>query len=940
MTLFRRTARAWTNLSLRVKGLVVVSVPVVALLLSAILIFQVEKKKDEIGEWIKHTQDVHLEVLNIYIAMISAESAIRDYALTGHEAALQPYDIAGPSIEVVLDRIKDLEQDSPEQRHRLARLKELAHQRLDLLKSLRGYYDSPQTRGKEAPQELLRQGKTSMDEELGELAKFLTAETRLSKEHTKSNEALQRVLYDVIGACVVVGLLGGILAVWLFMRGIVRRVQEAESGAHRLEQGLPPAGLSSGNDELGRLASALERTGTILNKQGGELKLALEAGQVLIWELEPKSGLIRYQAGSEALKTARFPRELLPETMNGWLTVVHTDDRDTVRTELNRVLNDGGSFQIEYRVVLGGGEIRWMAAKGQFQGDDPGGPGHLLGVLIDTTERRKAADEILKQARELTASREALQQQTRILRSILDSMGDGVVVADRQGQFIIFNPAAEKTLGVRAFSGEPEKWSEHYGLFQADMVTRYRTEQLPFERTIRGESVDGVEMFIRPSGASEGTWTSINARPLREEDGSIRGAVMVMRDVSASKQDAAALKVAKEEAERANQAKSDFLSRMSHELRTPLNSVIGFTQLLEIDDLSGDQRDSVNHILKGGRHLLNLINEVLDLARIESGRLPISLEAVHLTEALEEAVAIVQPLANQRKITINADAVLRCDHHVLADRQRLKQVLLNLLSNAVKYNGAGGTVSLSCCNASDDRLRIEITDTGIGIPSDYFDKLFLPFERLHADDSEVEGTGLGLALSKRLMEAMGGTIGLESVVNQGSTFWIELSLKEDPVEAAQEAGLAPSLSDSSHDGYRGTVLYIEDNLANMNLMERILRHRPQIKLLTALQGRLGLDLALQHRPDLILLDLHLPDVPGKEVLRLLRENPKTKDIPVTIISADATPGQIERMLAAGAQDYISKPLDVSEILTHLDQVLRNGELDGERSTSEQPHSHH
>ena len=414
---------------------------------------------------------------------------------------------------------------------------------------------------------------------------------------------------------------------------------------------------------------------------------------------------------------------------------------------------------------------------------------------------------------------------------------------------------------------------------------------------------------------------------------------MVMRDISASKRDAAALKVAKEEAERANQAKSDFLSRMSHELRTPLNSVIGFTQLLEIDDLSGDQRDSVNHILKGGRHLLNLINEVLDLARIESGRLPISLEAVHLTEALQEAVAIVQPLATQRKIAINADAVLRCEHHVLADRQRLKQVFLNLLSNAVKYNRTGGSVSLSCTKASDDRIRIEITDTGVGIPSDYFNKLFLPFERLQADDSEVEGTGLGLALSKRLMEAMGGTIGLESVVNRGSTFWIELSAKEDPI-AAQEAGLAPFVSHSIHDGYRGTVLYIEDNLANMNLMERILRHRPQIKLLTALQGRLGLDLALQHHPDLILLDLHLPDVPGKEVLRQLREHPKTKDIPVTIISADATQGQIERMLAAGAQDYISKPLDVSEILTHLDQTLRNGELDGKGNLSEQPHSHH
>jgi signal transduction histidine kinase/CHASE3 domain sensor protein/ActR/RegA family two-component response regulator len=920
MTLFTKTIRRWASFSLRTKGIAIVLLPVAALLLSIVLIDQAEKKKVESEGWVKHTQDVRIEILNTYIVLISAESSVRDYALTGHETALQAYDRAGASIDVVLDRIKELVQDNPEQVQRLARLKDLAHRRVEGLKVLRGYYDSPQSRGKEAPQELVRQGKAAMDQALLELTRLFTTENRLLKERTKKSQETETILDVVIIGCVIVGLLGGILAVWIFTRGIGRRVQQAEEIAHRLEQGLPVVGSSSANDEIGRLASALERAGAILSKQAEELKLALDSAKVLIWELEPEGGRIRYQAGSDVLKTAKFPSELLPETTSGWLAVVHADDRDFVRTQLDRVLADGSSLQIEYRVVIGGGDIRWMAAKAQLHSEDNGRPRRLLGVIMDVTERKKAAEEIVRREQELAVSREALQQQTRILRSILDSMGDGVVVADRQGQFLVFNPAAEQVLGVRAFAGEPHKWSEHYGLFLPDTLALYPTDQLPFSRAIRGEFVDGAEMLIRPAGSNEGSWISVNARPLRESDGGINGAVMVMRDITASKCAAEAFKLAKQEAERANQAKSEFLSRMSHELRTPLNSILGFAQLLHMAQLSGRPLECVEYILKSGKHLLGLIDEVLDISRIEAGRLALSPEPVLLSEAIHQAVDMVRPIADQFSVELLNRISPACQQHVTADRQRLQQVVLNVLSNAIKYNRPRGTVTVSSEIGQFGRVRLKVTDTGIGIAPEDQHRLFVPFERLSAGKTDVQGTGLGLALSKRLIESMDGSMGVESQLGSGSTFWVELPGVEAPTERIDREGTMANELVQPLDRSR-TVLYVEDNMSNVRLMEHVLSYRPHVRLLTAMQGQMGIDLALEHIPDLIFLDLHLPDLTGDKVLLQLRSDQRTRNIPMVMISADATPGQISRLLEAGATDYLTKPLDVKKLLQILDESL-------------------
>jgi CheY-like chemotaxis protein len=361
---------------------------------------------------------------------------------------------------------------------------------------------------------------------------------------------------------------------------------------------------------------------------------------------------------------------------------------------------------------------------------------------------------------------------------------------------------------------------------------------------------------------------------------------------------------------------------MSHELRTPLNAILGFGQMLELGNLQDRQRQAVEQIPKGGRHLLGLINEILDISRIEAGTLTLSIEPVAVAETIEEAVDLVRPLAAERSINLASRGTGE-GAYTLADNQRVKRVLLNLLSNAVKYNREGGSVSIRASVASD-RVSIEVADTGQGIPADHLDRIFVPFERLGAEETDIEGTGLGLALTKRLVEAMDGRLSVESTVGEGSRFRVELPATQRP---AAEAPLPPPLPTPVANGSNGhpkTVLYVEDNLSNLKLIEEILAGREDLWLISAMQGTLGLELAREHSPDLILLDVHLPDLPGTEVLTKLRSTSETATIPVVILSADATPGQIERAYARGADAYLTKPIDVRLLLETLDAHLNGG----------------
>ena len=526
---------------------------------------------------------------------------------------------------------------------------------------------------------------------------------------------------------------------------------------------------------------------------------------------------------------------------------------------------------------------------------------------------------------ERKGAQQALEDSLELFRAIINGTDNTVFIKDRDGRYLLINPAGAALLGTtpEAIVGQDDG-----AFFSPEDAAQSRA----FDQEIMESGTSRTYESSDTIAGSEHVFLSTKS-PYRDAAGNLLGVIGIVREITAQRRAAEALREAKEEAERANNAKSEFLSRMSHELRTPLNAILGFGQLLEVSELRDGQEESVNHILKAGRHLLHLIDDVLAISRIEAGRMHLSLEPVPVGEMVRECLNLVGRQAADHDVRFTD----RCGDepvHVQADRQRLRQVLLNLLSNAVKYNRRGGAVTLTCLelpgtdgagpegSSSPALLRIEVGDTGQGLSAEEIGRLFTPFERLRAEHSSTEGTGLGLALSKGLVETMNGRIGVRSVPGTGSTFWVELPLASSPHHQAERGGLAlPGLFEETT---RGCVLYIEDNLSNLRLIEMLLDSSPGLELLSAQQGTLGFEIARARRPDLILLDLHLPDIPGWEVLEALQADPATRDIPVVIISADATSNRINRLLKAGARTYLTKPLNVRVLLDVLREYLNPG----------------
>jgi signal transduction histidine kinase/ActR/RegA family two-component response regulator len=374
------------------------------------------------------------------------------------------------------------------------------------------------------------------------------------------------------------------------------------------------------------------------------------------------------------------------------------------------------------------------------------------------------------------------------------------------------------------------------------------------------------------------------------------------------------LALAMEAANSANAAKSAFLSSMSHELRTPLNAILGFAQILTSESLPTNvtqKREFANHILKSGRHLLTLINEILDLAKVESGTVALSMEPVALDDMLAECRDMVEPMGRPRKIRmLFPDATGAV---VLADRTRLKQVLLNLLSNAVKYNREMGAVVFDCAPQGPSRVRLSVQDTGLGLRADQLDALFQPFNRLGQENGGEEGTGIGLVVTRRLVELMGGSIGVSSSVGVGTVFWIELALTE-PVPSALPSGTVLPLGrkEAQPHGIAHTLLYVEDNPANLRLVQEIVAFRPELHLLAAHDAHLGIEMAKAHSPDLILMDINLPGMSGTDALAELRRDPRTSHIPVLALTANAMPRDVEKGLNAGFYRYLTKPINIEE----------------------------
>ncbi|MBA4177492.1 MAG: PAS domain S-box protein, partial [Leptothrix sp. (in: Bacteria)] len=593
-----------------------------------------------------------------------------------------------------------------------------------------------------------------------------------------------------------------------------------------------------------------------------------------------------------------YPTGELETSYDNFLTAVHPDDRQAVIDAAGACVERDAPYEIEHRVVRPDGTVRWLLERGAVQRDAAGKPLKMIGVVQDIDDRKRAELALAERERQLLEAQR--------LASI------GTWTADLASGRLVWSDETYRIFGHQPGSFAPSVQAFHAAVHPDDRELVRASEQ---RAEVTGH-LDVVHRTVRPDGSVRHVHELAQmqlddaGKPLR-----LTGTVQDMTERMVFEQ---ALVAAREAADRANQAKSEFLSSMSHELRTPMNAILGFGQLMEADDnLPAEHRDNVKEVLKAGRHLLGLISEVLDLAKVESGHIDLSLEPVRLVPVVDECIALLTPLAALRGIALGheglAGAVVR------ADRLRLKQGLLNLLSNAIKYNRDGGTVHLDVKPAGLDSLRIRVTDSGPGIPAGRLAELFQPFNRLGAEGGEIEGTGIGLTITRRIVELMGGTVGVASEFGVGSCFWIELPLETRAAAPAAAAGPAPAHDASARPAGADhhTVLYIEDNPANLKLVAQILAHAPNIHLLTAHTPSLGIELALAHRPALVLLDINMPGMDGYQVLQVLQAEASLQHTPVIAITANAMPRDIEHGRAAGFSDYLTKPLDVGRFLASV-----------------------
>jgi PAS domain S-box-containing protein len=639
------------------------------------------------------------------------------------------------------------------------------------------------------------------------------------------------------------------------------------------------------------------------------LNEAQHIARVGSWELDLVSGKLFWT--DEIFNLFELDKAQFGASYEAFLNAIHPDDRDQVNAAYTQSLADREPYAIIHRLRMADGRIKWVEERCATEFDADGKPLRSRGTVQDITERQQLEASLrnLNQALEQRVMERTAELEAQNIRnaSIIHAAMDGFFIADLQGRMLDVNDIYCGMLGYDRAA------------FLALTVPDIEAIESPEEVAAHIEKLltHGQDRFDTRHRRKDGSLLDVEVNVTLTKLGDEQRFYAFVHDVALRKQAEAALIESRDQAERASLAKTEFLSRMSHELRTPMNAVLGFAQLLELEPMPDDQAENVREILNAGNHLLEMINEVLDLARVEAGHLDIDIQTVACQPITEACIATIRPLAAQRGITVAADLAGGCA--AAADPLRLRQVLLNLLSNAVKYNREDGTVEVSCRITAGGQVRISLRDNGIGIAPEALPRLFQPFERLETTYSGIEGAGIGLALCKRLVEAMQGTIGAQSTYGVGSTFWIEL-----PQAAPQPAG--DSELDSPRmetDSTARTLLYVEDDPASLRLMEKMLATHKAFELRTAASGEAALEIALQARPDLILLDINLPGMDGLQVLRQLKVNPDTFTIPVVAVTANAMPLDIEKGMAAGFSDYIAKPLDVRKLIDLLDRTLEN-----------------
>ncbi len=686
---------------------------------------------------------------------------------------------------------------------------------------------------------------------------------------------------------------------------VEHRVVWADGTAHwLLEQGAVV------RDEDGKPIKMLGVVSDINEQKRAEIALAererllLEAqslAQLGDWHANLVTGEVQWS--DEVYRIFGHEPGSITTSIDRFYEAVHPEDRQKVRdTEAH--WRAGGTYDVMHRILLPDGRVRHVHERARAAPDDSGDFVRLDGTAQDVTD--------------LVTARQQLEDVEGRFRFAIEGAGDGIWDWNVRSGEMLFSGNYGPMLGYRPEDLSPT-FSSWLQSIHPDDLDRAQTQLGAYFDGM----TDGFYQEIRLQTAEEDyRWILCRARiHHRDHHGAPERVIGIHTDITGQKTTEQALRYARWEADKANQAKSEFLSNMSHELRTPMNAIIGFGQLLEYDDrLPQDLGRDVTEILKAGHHLLELINEILDLARVESGKIELSLEPLDVVAVINECFALVEPLANNRGITLhladNQPAIVE------ADRTRLKQALLNLISNAIKYNREGGSVTCQIDRETDTAL-ICVEDTGHGIPAERMDELFQPFSRLEADRAGVEGTGIGLAYTRRIVELMHGHVSAESEVNKGSRFCIKLKTCQLPTTTREDAENTDRTSELAPGSAmpEKTVLYVEDNPSNIKLVAAILERRPSINLLTAHQPRVGLNLAREYDPDLILLDINMPGLDGFQVLEILRDDPSVSRQPVVAITANAMASDVRQGMQAGFDDYLTKPLDVERFLEVVDHYL-------------------
>ena len=634
-------------------------------------------------------------------------------------------------------------------------------------------------------------------------------------------------------------------------------------------------------------------------------RLALASAKLGSWDWSIQTSKMTFSERWSEIRGYRL-NEIEPD-IDFWKTGIHPEDMPIVNQLLQEHLaGKSRYFQAEYRAYTKSGSWVWILNCGAVtERDIDGAPQRMTGTEMDIMERKLGEIQLARSLKDLSDLKAAFDQHAI------------VATTDAQG---VITHANDKFCEISKYAREELIGKDHSIINSGYHPTAFFEE---LWRTIGSGRVWKGEIRNR---AKDDTyyWVRSTIVPVMDQSGKPSQYIAIRADITDRKRAEQSLIIARDEANRANAAKSQFLSNMSHELRTPMNSILGFAQLVAYDkDLSTEHRDFMNEILKAGDHLLKLINDVLDLARIESGHLELTLESVEVCTVVEECMSLVSTLADKRNIQMSHRGLQGI--MARADRTRLRQVLLNLLSNAIKYNREGGSVKLDVQHSGENRLRILVTDTGPGISDAHLKELFQPFNRLDAENSGIEGTGIGLTITRRIVEMMDGLVDVESEIGIGSTFWIELpkaSIDSHEQNMGADSG-APETG--CLDVAPRTVLCIEDNPSNIKLVSHFFAQRKHIRLLTARTPELGIEMALTRNPDLILLDINMPGMDGYQVLQVLQAEERLHAVAVVALTANAMKQDIERGRAAGFADYLTKPLSMSKFHETVDRLLESRE---------------